>query len=182
MDILGNELADLLAKESTLEPPESEEISLAYLSSKIRLLAIEAWEEKIREAIQKNRPSPSSYIRTYSLRPKTSISLSGTKRELASSLYQLKIGHGYYRDYLCKIGRSRTCLYSCGKVETPRHLVLSCSELSRARARLRDKLGTSRLTLPLLLETKKGLEGTLDFLKSTGILTRKWYTLRERDS
>ena len=69
--------------------------------------------------------------------------------------------------------RSSTNLCSYGKVETPRHLLLGCPELSRARARLRDSLGTSRLTLPLLLETKKGVEGTLGFLKSIGILTRK---------
>jgi ribonuclease HI len=44
MDILSNELADSLVKESTIESPESEEVSLAYLKSKLRSLSIESWE------------------------------------------------------------------------------------------------------------------------------------------
>ena len=176
MDILSNELADALVKESTLESLKSEEVSLIYLKSKLRSLSLEAWEKSLEKSIQSKDLSLTSYKATYSLRLKTSVNLPKVERVVASAFYQLKIGHGYYKDYLYRIKRSNTNLCSCGKVETPRHLLLGCPELSSTRARLRDSLGTSRLTLPLLLETKKGVEGTLGFLKSIGILTRKWYT------
>jgi hypothetical protein len=175
MDILGNELADTLAKQSTLEVPESREISLAYLGSRLRSLNLEAWGRFIES--QKD-PSPDSYKATYSLKPKTSISLPKVGRALASAFYQLKIGHGYYKDYLYRLGHSSSKLCLCGKRETPRHLILGCPRLAGARSKLKDSLGTSRLTLPLLLETRRGVEGTLNFLKTTGILTRKWYIQR----
>ena len=51
MDILGNKLADTLAKESTLESPKSEEVSLIYLKSKLRSLSLEAWEKSLEKSI-----------------------------------------------------------------------------------------------------------------------------------
>ena len=42
MDILGNELADSLAKEATKDIPLDSEASLGYLGAKIQALAIEA--------------------------------------------------------------------------------------------------------------------------------------------
>jgi hypothetical protein len=178
MGILGNELADSLAKESTIESPESEEVSLAYLKSKLKSLSVESWERTLQEAVQRGT-SPRSYLATYSIKPKTRISLPTVKRVLASAFYQLKIGHSYYRDYMYRIEHSSTNLCTCGKVETPRHLLLGCPNLVVARAKLRDSLGTSRLTLLLLLETKRGVEGVLAFLESTRVLMRKWYTQRQ---
>ena len=37
----------------------------------------------------------------------------------------------------------------------------------------------TRLNLNLLLHTKTGIEKTLDFLKETGIATRKWHLQRK---
>ena len=42
IDILGNELADSLAKEATKDIPLDSEASLGYLGAKIQALAIEA--------------------------------------------------------------------------------------------------------------------------------------------
>ena len=42
MDILSNKLVNTLAKESTLESPESKEVSLVYLKSRLKLLNLEA--------------------------------------------------------------------------------------------------------------------------------------------
>ena len=42
MDILGNKLADSLAKEATSDIPIDSEASLGYLGTKIRATAIEA--------------------------------------------------------------------------------------------------------------------------------------------
>ena len=48
-------------------------------------------------------------------------------------------------------------------------------ELDPARpgARLRDELQGAKLSLPLLLHTKLGIEKTLVFLKETSICTRR---------
>ena len=172
MGILGNELADSLAKESTIESPESEEVSLAYLKSKLKSLSIESWERTLQEAVQRGT-SPRSYLATYSIKPKTRISLPTVKRVLASAFYQLKIGHGYYRDYMYRMEHSSTNLCIYRKVETPRYLLLGYPSLTVTRVRLRDNLSISRLTLLLLLEIKKGIEGILAFLETTGILTQK---------
>jgi hypothetical protein len=172
MDILGNELVDSLAKESTTESPELEEVSLAYLKSKLRSLSIEAWGQTLEKTIQKST-SPRSYTAIYSMRPKTRISLPTVKRVLASAFYQLKVGHGYYRDYIYRMKHSSTNLCIYRKVETPKYLLLEYPRLATARAKLRDSLSISRLTLPVLLETQRGVEGTLAFLSTTGILTRK---------
>lgn len=59
-------------------------------------------------------------------------------------------------------------------------LLLECPRLVRARSKLEDSLGTTRLTL-LLLETKRGIEGTLEFLRTTEILTRRWYIQRSEE-
>ena len=58
--------------------------------------------------------------------------------------------HGYYKDYLYKMKRFSTSLYSCKKVETFRHLILGYPKLAKVRAKLKDSLNTSRLTLLLL--------------------------------
>lgn len=87
MDILGNELADTLAKESTLESPKSEEVSLIYLKSKLRSLSLEAWEKSLEKSIQSKDLSLTSYKATYSLRPKTSVNLPKVERVVTSAFY-----------------------------------------------------------------------------------------------
>jgi nitrogenase molybdenum-iron protein alpha/beta subunit len=51
--------------------------------------------------------------------------------------------------------------------------------LAAARSRLRDGMKITRLNLNLLLHTKTGIEKTLEFLKETGIATRKWHLQRK---
>ena len=105
----------------------------------------------------------------------------GTKQELASAFYQLKLGHGYLKSYLYRLGHSNNDLCRCGKKETAEHLLLSCKELKVARKKLQDDLSGTRLSLPVLLHTKAGIEKTLDFLKETSIATRKWHLARQEE-
>ena len=63
MDILGNKLADSLAKEATKDVPLDSEASLGYLGAKMRALAIEAWGDYL-EGLKPNR-NPESYIASY---------------------------------------------------------------------------------------------------------------------
>src|SRR6202044_309139 len=80
------------------------------------------------------------------------------KRQVASAFYQLKLGHGFLKSYLQRIGRSDNDMCRCGKRETAEHLLLSCKDLAAARSRLRDGMKVTRLNLNLLLHTKTGIE------------------------
>ena len=62
--------------------------------------------------------------------------------------------------------------------ETPKHLLITCPELGLARQKLKAQLKTTRLSLELLLHSKLGIEKTLQFLKETGVGTRKWHLNR----
>ena len=92
----------------------------------------------------------------------------------------MKLGHGYIRSYLHRLGHTDSDLCRCGKRETATHLLLSCKEagIAKARAELRDEMKGARLSLPLLIYTKIGIEKTLNFLKNTGLCTRKWHLER----
>ena len=56
MDILGNELADSLAKEATRDIPLDSEASLGYLGAKIRAIAIEAWGDYLKGSKPSKNP------------------------------------------------------------------------------------------------------------------------------
>lgn len=167
--IAGNELVDQLAKEATKLEPDSEETSFAYLSQRARELRQSEW-------LAIASKTSSYYSKTFSWKLQTKVQLpKGTKRELASSYYQLKIGHGYLKAYLHKLGRANSSLCYCGKSQTAEHLLLSCPDLQGARSRLKEALGGARLSLALLLHTKIGIEKVLVFLKETSIATRRWF-------
>jgi hypothetical protein len=72
----------------------------------------------------------------------------------------------------------------CGKRETAAHLLLSCKEtaIAKKRVKLRDEIKRARLSLPLFMHTKIGIEKTLNFLKNTGLCTRKWHLKRSQET
>ena len=107
----------------------------------------------------------------------------GTKRELASLFYQLKLGHGYLKSYLYRIGRSESDLCRYSKRETTEYLLLSCKQIDvvQVRAKLRDETQGLRLSLKLLMYTKIGIGKTLSFLKETRLYTRKWHLERGQE-
>jgi ribonuclease HI len=173
-DIPGNEKADTLAKKASLkDPPYPQRMSYAYLGQKIKACTSAQWEESLR----KSEKNPSTYSKLFQWRLGKSLIPKGTKREQASAFFQLKLGHGYFRAYLAKLGHSDSNRCSCGGKETPEHLLLSCRELRKQQRVLQEGLG-SRASLKVLLHTKLGVERTLEFLKETKVATRKW--LQER--
>jgi len=177
MDIPGNELADLLAKEASIKlVPTTNQTSFAVLGLEIKKKNQERWLRLL------NTDKPSYYSRTFSWKTRSKIQLPpGTKRELASSFYQLKIGHGYFKSYLHRFKHASNDLCRCGKKETPEHLLLSCREFNMARQKLKKELNGNRLSLAILLNTKIGIEKTVGFLKDTSIVTRGWYLERRRE-
>jgi ribonuclease HI len=180
--IEGNEMADSLAKEATELEPESEDTSFALLGLRMKQIGSTEWKSLIQNYVQKPNPNPATYSKKYDWKLRSKIELpSSTKREQASAFYQLKLGHGYLKSYLHRLGHSSNDLCRCGKRETAEHLLLNCRDLAAARWRLRDGLGGNRLSLKLLLHTKSGIEKTLRFLKETGIVTRKWHLERRQN-
>jgi len=183
-DIPGNELADKLAKEATAQLPEADATSFAFLGIRINQLK----RQEIRKTLSGLKPSEiqESYRNIYTWKISSKISLPiGTRREQASSFFQLKLGHGFLKSHLHRIGvtQSNRCL--CGKKETPKHLLLECPRYRTQRAvleeKIRNQIRVKELNLPLLLHTKVGIESTLAFLKETKICTRTWHVQREEE-
>lgn len=98
-----------------------------------------------------------------------------------SALYQSKLGHGYLKSYLYRIGRTSNDRCRCGQRETAEHLLLGCREYTRERQYLQQGLKDQRLTLTLILHTKEGIAHALEYIKKTGIATRKWHLTRNED-
>ena len=102
----------------------------------------------------------------------------GTKRLLASTFYQLKLGHGYNKAYLSRIGKTEYSECICGQVETVKHLVFDYIDISKERASLRQALKGLQLTEKLVFQTRPGIEQLLGYLASTGIGIRRWHLER----
>src|SRR2546421_12167461 len=99
--VVGNELADKLAKEATKHTLISEKDSFALLGLKFKQSRQSEWNTILDEYSKKPNTNPATYMKKYPWKLSSKIQLPpGTKRELASSLYQLKLGHGYFRSYL----------------------------------------------------------------------------------
>jgi ribonuclease HI len=188
-EVYGNELADALAKQATRIAPSTHHTSFAVLGCKVRELNATEWQAMLdqpsRQQNQQNQQNqnqnPNSYRNQFPWRLWTKIQLPpGTKRILASSFYQLKLGHGYIKAYLHRIGRAGNNRCRCGKKETAEHLLLSCrdTQLVTVRTKLKDKIQELRPSLRLLMHTKIGIEKTLDFLRDTRICTRRWHLER----
>jgi len=175
-NILGNEVADRLAKEATLEPNISETTSFAYLGIEInKLKTLELYNY-----LQSQKPSyyPGSYFNTYQWKLSNKIAIPrGTKRETASSFFQLKLGHGYLKSYLYRLNIATSNKCVCGKIETTTHLLLHCPVYKEERKallkRVKEGVKVRELTLPLLLYTKVRISNLLVFLKETSIVIRK---------
>lgn len=180
-DVDGNERADMLAKLGTKRELSSSITSLSTIATNARLASLEQWNQHLEQYTDKPNSNPASYAKKYQWKTSTKMKLlvpKGTKRATSSAFYQLKIGHGYFKSYLHRLGHSETNTCSCGIKETPEHLLLTCSKLAAERRSLRTELKGIALSLPVLLHTSIGIEKTMAFLKSTGIATRKWHLQR----
>ncbi|PQE08219.1 Ribonuclease H-like domain protein [Rutstroemia sp. NJR-2017a WRK4] len=127
-----------------------------------------------------NLLSLASYLKIFKLSSRKRIQiLISTKRATASTFYQLKIRYSYLKSYLYLLEYTSTNKYICGVKEIPKYLFLSCSYFSLARNKLKDKLVTNYLLLPLLLDTTSGIEASIAYLSEINICTRKYYLARE---
>lgn len=178
MDIQGNELADALAKEATTLEPWPNETSFAYLGMEARKQQRQEWLSYLESYSREPTHRPASYAKRFQWKLNSKLRIPpGTKRELASSFYQLKFGHGYIRSYLYRLGHAENSNCRCGSAETTEHLLLSCKLFKEERRELQKQIN-SRLSLSLLLHSTIGIAHTLSFLDKTKIVTRKWHLAR----
>jgi ribonuclease HI len=174
-DIIGNEEADRLAKLGTKAIEDLiSNTSFAYLEIKINQLKK---QEILEIASAFKSKSLNSYSCIYSWKVQNKILIPrNTKRVLASSFYQLKLGHGYLKSYLYRLGIIEDNKCRCGLVETAKHLIRDCSlyraERKALYKKIKNKLGVKEVTLPILLHTRFGIEHLLVFLKETNICSK----------
>ncbi|KAH7559020.1 hypothetical protein BM1_03957 [Bipolaris maydis] len=156
-DIEGNERADALAKEATKQTPKKSQTSLAFLGTKIKLLQRASQAEEWRKYREKVREKKTSYGAIFDLKLKNQLAIPrGTKRDILSSFYSLKIGHGYFNSYLKRVKRRECDLCRCGKPQTAEHLLRYCGFYSVERNQLKKTLNQKILKLPRLLHTTSG--------------------------
>jgi hypothetical protein len=164
--------------------PVTQMTSLNYLETRIKRIKSQEWSESLLKTLEATREASSlsstSYLKIFKPTSRKSIQIPiSTKRATASAFFQLKIRHSYLKSYLQLLGHTSTNKCICGAKETPEHLLLSCSQFSLARIKLKDKLATNYLSLPLLLNTTPGIEASIAYLSETKICTRKYYLARE---
>ncbi|KAJ8063422.1 hypothetical protein OCU04_008642 [Sclerotinia nivalis] len=171
----GNELADALAKEATKQRSSSNETSFASLEMDIKRTKSEEWNTLLYS-------SNSAYSKIYPWKTSSKIGIpENTKRSSISALFQLKIGHGYFKSYLQRFGISANDKCRCGKRESPNHLLFSCPLYKSTRRIFKKNNPTSRLTMKYLLHTKTGIIKTLEFIEETKIATRSWHLTRMQE-
>ena len=182
--VLGNEIADKLAKLSLTKKPSPRDIFVSI--SHLRRLAkargpIEwatIWET---EAEKGSRASGlgSHYQRICqgSLNFKTAANTLALTRRHQSAYTQLKLGIGYLEAYQRLIGNSGSNEYRryySGK-QTTSHLVLKCAAYTQERREAWKALKGQLPSLQLLFCTKLGREALGAFLLATEVCTAKWF-------
>ena len=93
-----------------------------------------------------------------------------------STYIQLKLGHGYFKSYLKRLPdySDDKCDCNSNNIQSPAHLLLSCSNYKADRAKIKEKLQVSSLSLKILLTKREGIEAVFEFLKNTKIARRNW--------
>lgn len=170
VNVHGNEEADRLAKQATLIPPTTEDTSVAFYGMQLKEVLYNEWKSQLLSV-----PS-SAYSKAFTWKIKRKLIAPTTVRETASSFYQLKIGHGYFKSYLYRFNHVEDdrCYCSGTAKQTPRHLLLDCYLYRAERLSIKDALEKPILNLTDLFTTNKGAQATAEFLRKTKISTRRW--------
>jgi hypothetical protein len=96
------------------------------------------------------------------------------KKQVFSSLFQLKSGHEYFKFYLNRA--SDTCsdiCFICNTKENPEHLILNCKRYSSIRNKIKAEKQLDQLSLKMLFSSKQDQDFLFEYITQTGIMTRK---------
>lgn len=139
-----------------------------YLNS----LVAAATRERFFEAKVKKEHGPNSYFERFNYDEYLSLQIK-CERAVSSAYYSIRLGHGFFREYLYRFYKTDDDKCRCGLKETPIHLLTSCRLYEDVRS---NKLRNAAYTT-LFLSIEGQLE-VIDYIRKTGIATPKWY--RER--
>ena len=85
-----------------------------------------------------------------------------------SSYIQLKLGHGHFRSYLKRLPDYDSDKCDCNGIyiQSPAHLLTSCSKYQMQHSKIKKKLSISGdLSLKLLLTTREEIQAVFDLKK-----------------
>ncbi len=182
--IYGNEQADKAAKIAAaavstdlsgniVDCSNELDISLVYLRSQVKKSLLKSWYShyssvKTRKGATYQNLSIQPAWKSLNLQLKTS-------RIVWSSYIQLKLGHGHFRSYLKRLPDYDSDKCDCNGIyiQSPAHLLTSCSKYQMQHSKIKKKLSISGdLSLKLLLTTREEIQAVFDFLKETEIARR----------
>ena len=109
--------------------------------------------------------------------------LQNTDATTASTIHQLRLGHGYFSAFLARLPNYSSTQCQCpGRIQSVKHLLLGC----RTYRNEREAAGITReTTLHSLIFTSRGTTTLQDFIRSRKVATRGWLLQRgsedERD-
>ena len=96
------------------------------------------------------------------------------KKQVFSSFFQLKSGHGYFKSYLNRASDAYPDIYFiCNVKENPEHLILNCKRYSSIRNKIKKEKQLNQLSLKMLFGSKQGQDFLFEYIIQTGIATRK---------
>jgi hypothetical protein len=182
--IYGNEQADKAAKIAAaadynynyniIDCSNEIDISLTYLKRKVKESLLNSWYNYY-NSTSVNKGSIYQNLQTQPAWKSLNLQLK-TARIIWSSYMQLKLGHGYFKSYLKRLPDydSDRCDCDNRSIQSPAHLLLSCSKYAAEYSKIKEKLQVSDLSLKLLLTTRDGILALFDFLKDSEIARRNW--------
>ena len=180
VDIYGNEQADKAAKiaaaaensDNIIDCSDEFGISLTYLRKNVKNSLLKSWYNHY------NSANKGAYYQNLDTQPvwKPPNLTAKTSRIVWSSYIQLKIGHGHFKSYLKRLSDYQysddKCDCNNNNIQSPAHLLLSCSNYEAARAKIRKKLHTDNLTIKALFIKREEIESVFEFLKEIKIARR----------
>ena len=176
-NIPGNEMADQAAKKGAKNEfgdlQDQGYTSFTHIQVGIKQACLSDWKE----FYQKTKNGQFYQQNFANNQPKWKASKITVSKAVWAASMQLKFGHGYFKSYLAKLPNyeNNYCFGTCRAIQSPEHLLLSCPAFREERRELREKIGFRNLTIPLLYSNSEYLTHTLDFIRKTGIATRKWF-------
>ena len=172
MNIRENELADKTAKKDTEMQRSAIEsyISLAFISRKVKKSALLDWNTLWQDSKKKGK-----HYSQFECKSKWNLKAETVRKQIWSTHMQLKLGHGYFKSYLCRLSNynSETCQF-CRIKENPEYLLLHYRRYAQIRNKIKSEKKLNQLSLKILFSTKIEQDFLFEYLKETGIATRKW--------
>ena len=148
--------------------PESY-ISLAFIKRKIRETGLVDWNN-----IWSDSTSKGKHYSQFECKLKWKQLVKIVKKQVFSSFFQLKSGHGYFKFYLNKAPDAYPDIcFVCNVKENLEHLILNCKRYSSIRNKIKKEKQLNQLSLKMLFGSKQGQDFLFEYIIQTGIATRK---------